>query len=91
MKEVSRETTQDKLDGLLNVADILFDEMNHNTIMRSFLFGIITSKRFIWFRTLANGLSILTNLLILVTLKRVVSSYDEEGFPITKIELGEWN
>lgn len=47
MKEVSRETIQDKLDGLLNIADILFDEMSHNTIMQSFLFGFITSKRFI--------------------------------------------
>ena len=88
MKEVSRETTQDKLDGLINIADILFDEMKHNTKMQSFLFGIITSKRFVWLRTLANVLSVLTNLLILGTLKRVVSSYDEEILPYTKIELG---
>ena len=54
------------------------------------MFGLITSSRFVLFRTLANALSVLTNLLILGTLKRVVTSYDDEGLPYTSIEMGDW-
>ena len=53
------------------------------------MFGIITSSRFVLFRTLANALSVLTNLMILGTLKRVVTHYDDEGLPFTDIQMGD--
>lgn len=71
MKEVKRDTTQDKLSGLLSITPILVDEMTHNTNLLSYFFGIFKSSWYMHIRTMASLLAIVINVLTLIKIKRV--------------------
>ena len=71
MKEVKRDTTQDKLSGLMSITPILVDEMAHNTSLLSSFFGIFKSSWYMHIRTTASLLAIIINVLVLMKIERV--------------------
>ena len=55
----------------MSITPILVDEMEHNTKLLSYFFGIFKSSWYMHLRTLASLLAIVINVLILIKIERV--------------------